>query len=95
MAALKTTAKRAERATAASGPESVQYMADLLLELRNMAARGEHKFLTYLLEMAFYEAFSLANRVDLGPADLEHLLLTSLQSRDAPPPPEAAPPKAS
>jgi hypothetical protein len=51
----------------------VKYIADMALELRYMAARANRKFLVYLLEMVFYEAFSLANRVEPSAEDLRVL----------------------
>jgi hypothetical protein len=51
----------------------VRYIADMALELRYMAARANRKFLVYLLEMVFYEAFSLANRVEPSAEDLRAL----------------------
>jgi hypothetical protein len=51
----------------------VHYIADMALELRYMAAKANRKFLVYLLEMVFYEAFSLANRVEPSAEDLRAL----------------------
>ena len=44
-------------------PEEVAgYIADMVLQLRNMAKEKELDFLAYLLEMSFQEAFDLSNR---------------------------------
>jgi hypothetical protein len=51
----------------------IKYIADMALELRYMAAKTNRKFLVYLLEMVFYEAFSLANRVEPSAEDLRAL----------------------
>jgi hypothetical protein len=51
----------------------VKYIADMALELRYMASKANRKFLVYLLEMVFYEAFSLANRVEPSAEDLRVL----------------------
>jgi hypothetical protein len=51
----------------------VRYIADMALELRSMAAKANRKFLAYLLEMVFYEAFSLANRAEPSAKDLRAL----------------------
>jgi hypothetical protein len=53
--------------------ETAQYIADMVLELRNMARSVEHKTLQGLLEVSFYEAFSAANRVEIPAEELEHL----------------------
>ncbi len=41
---------------------TAQYIADLLLELRNMARGANLPHLAYFLEMAFYEAFNQAHK---------------------------------
>jgi hypothetical protein len=51
----------------------IKYIADMAIELRSMAAKSNRKFLVYLLEMVFYEAFSLANRVEPSAEDLRGL----------------------
>ncbi len=38
------------------------YIADMVLELRNMAKDHQLEFLAYLLEMSFQEAFDLSQR---------------------------------
>jgi hypothetical protein len=44
--------------------EAAVYATDLLLELRNMtSAHPRLNFLTYLLEMAFQEAFDVSARI--------------------------------
>jgi hypothetical protein len=53
--------------------ETAQYIADMVLELRNMAKSADHKTLQGLLEVSFYEAFSAANRVDIPPEELDKL----------------------
>jgi hypothetical protein len=43
-------------------PEEVAgYIADMVLQLRNMAKQKDLDFLAYLLEMSFQEAFDLAS----------------------------------
>ena len=47
--------------------ETVLYTADMLLELRNMTSlHPKLRFLTYLLEMAFREAFMTSVNMNLG-----------------------------
>ena len=53
--------------------ETAQYITDMVLELRNLARTAELKTLSGLLEIAFYEAFSLANKVEIPPAEVERL----------------------
>ncbi len=54
----------------AEARESAHYIADLTLELRNLARRNSLKFLAQLLEMAFQEAFLIAHRTQPTEADL-------------------------
>lgn len=49
------------------------YIADMILELRNMARANDMPTLLGLLEVTFYEAFSIANQVELPPDELEKL----------------------
>lgn len=51
--------------------ETAQYIADLALELRNMAKAAELTRLQDFLEMAYYEAFSAAqgNTIPAGEAE--------------------------
>jgi hypothetical protein len=53
--------------------ETAQYIADMMLELRNMAKFAELKTLQGLLEVSFYEAFSVANRVEIPEGEIEKL----------------------
>ncbi len=41
--------------------ELVMYIADVTLQMRNLAREADLSFLAYLLEMAFQEAFDIAN----------------------------------
>ena len=53
--------------------DTAQYIADMVLELRNIAKSADMKTLQGLLEMSFYEAFSVANRVEIPAGEIEHL----------------------
>ena len=55
----------------AEATECAHYIADLSLELRNLARRNGLKFLAQLLEMAFQEAFLIAHRTPPTEADLQ------------------------
>ena len=55
---------RYETGAIGNGPEDcAAYIAELTLELRNLAKSHGFKFLTLLLEMAFQEAFALGHAV--------------------------------
>jgi hypothetical protein len=53
--------------------ETAQYIADMVLELRNMAKSADLKTLQGLLEVSFYEAFSAANKVEIPADEIEKL----------------------
>lgn len=53
--------------------ETAQYIADMVLELRNLAKAVEIKSLQDLLELCFYEAFATANKVNIPEGELERL----------------------
>ena len=57
--------------SSAEATECVHYIADLSLELRNLARRNRLKFLAQLLEMAFQEAFLIAHRTQPTEADMK------------------------
>ncbi len=71
MAAFKSRGPRL--GSAETQRETAQYITDMVLELRNLARSAELKTLSGLLEIAFYEAFSLANKVEIPPAEVERL----------------------
>ncbi len=56
----------AEDATRGAPGEVASYIADMVLELRNLAADNNMDFLAYLLEMSFQEAFDLAQKAQAG-----------------------------
>lgn len=53
--------------------EAAQYIADMVLELRNMAKSVDLPTLQGLLEVSFYEAFSVANKVVIPEGEIEKL----------------------
>ena len=53
--------------------ETANYIADMLLEMRKMAKSAHLSTLLVLLEVSFYEAFSLANRIEIPPDEIEKL----------------------
>jgi hypothetical protein len=53
--------------------DTAQYVADMILELRNMAKAAKLHAVMVPLEYAYYEAFSVANRVDVPVAEVEKI----------------------
>ena len=53
--------------------DTAQYVADMILELRNMAKAAKLFTVMVPLEYAYYEAFSKANRVTVPPEEVERL----------------------
>ncbi len=53
--------------------DTAQYVADMILELRNMAKAAKLFQVLVPLEYAYYEAFTVANRVTVPPEELERL----------------------
>lgn len=60
--------------------ETAQYIADMVLELRNMAKAADLKTLQGLLEVSFYEAFSAANKIEIPAEEIEKLHVLSRAS---------------
>ena len=63
--------------------ETAVYMADMLLELRNMAKDSGFSALQGLLEIAYYEAFSAANRINISAHEFERLKEISQDAKKA------------
>ena len=53
--------------------DTAQYIADMILELRNMARAAKLFAVMVPLEYAYYEAFSMANRVVVPLIEIERL----------------------
>ena len=53
--------------------ETAQYIADMILELRNMAKSVQLFQVMVPLEYSYYEAFAVANRVDAPAGEVERL----------------------
>ena len=53
--------------------ETAQYIADLILELRNIARSANLLTLLGLLEITYCEAFSVANKVTIPEGEMEKL----------------------
>jgi hypothetical protein len=54
--------------------ELAQYIADMLLEMRNMAKSAGLSTLLGLLEVTYCEAFSIANKVEIPEGEMEKLM---------------------
>jgi hypothetical protein len=67
-------------------PDTAQYVADMILELRNMAKACKLYQVMVPLEYAYYEAFSVANRVEVPDGEVEriHEMIKASQERDHP-----------
>ena len=53
--------------------DTAQYVADMILELRNMAKSAKLHAVMVPLEYAYYEAFSVANRVHVPSEEVEKI----------------------
>jgi hypothetical protein len=66
---------------AANQRETGQYIADMILELRNMAKAAKLFKVMVPLEFAYYEAFAVANKVEIPPEELQRLHDLSRQAK--------------
>jgi repressor of nif and glnA expression len=64
---------RVERAQDKKQHDVAEFAGDMLLELRNLARKAELRTLSSLLELSYYEAFSVANRVQLPEGESERM----------------------
>jgi hypothetical protein len=53
--------------------ETAEYLADMILELRNLARSVELHTVMVPLEFAYYEAFGVAHRVEVPPSEVERI----------------------
>ena len=53
--------------------DMAEYIADMILELRNLARTAKLHSIMVPLEFAYYEAFGFAHRVEVPPAELERI----------------------
>jgi hypothetical protein len=53
--------------------ELATYIADMVLELRNLAKGAKMSPLQGLLEISYYEAYAVANHVAVPAGEAEHL----------------------
>ena len=60
-------------ANLAARRETAQYISEMTLELRNLAKAHEMLSLQGLLEVAYYEAFTVATQIELPEGELERI----------------------
>ena len=53
--------------------ETAEYLADMVLELRNLARSVQLFTVMVPLEYAYYEAFGVANRVEVPPEEVDRI----------------------
>lgn len=53
--------------------DTAEYISELILELRNLARAHQLYTVMVPLEYAYYEAFSVANRVEVPPGEIERI----------------------
>lgn len=53
--------------------QTAQYIADMVLELRNMAKAENFDALRELLELTYYEAFTIAHKVEVPSGEQERI----------------------
>jgi hypothetical protein len=63
--------------------ETAEYLADMILELRNLARGAKLHMVMVPLEYAYYEAFGAAHRVDVPEAEIERIKRLTRASEDA------------
>lgn len=52
---------------------TAEYISEMILELRNLARANQLYTVMVPLEYAYYEAFTVANRVEVPPGEIERL----------------------
>jgi hypothetical protein len=87
----ETTPGAAETATAsvpARQRDTAEYISEMILELRNLARAQQLYTIMVPLEYAYYEAFSVANRVAIPDGEVERIkeLSKTSQKLEQPPP---------
>ena len=73
----KSTLKKSNLPPDKRQRETAQYIADMILELRNMAKSAQLYQVMVPLEYAYYEAFSVANKVEVPPEEAERIRVLS------------------
>jgi hypothetical protein len=74
---------KSKRAQPVRETDTAHYIADMILELRNLAKTAELKTLQGLLEISYYEAFGCANRIEIPTGEEQHLHELGADARKA------------
>lgn len=91
-ATVQETAPGAAETAMASFParqrDTAEYISEMILELRNLARVQQLYTVMVPLEYAYYEAFSVANRVEVPDGEVERIkeLSKTSQKLEQPPP---------
>jgi hypothetical protein len=86
------SAQKAEENGAADAADrqrdTAEYISEMILELRNLARANQLYTVMVPLEYAYYEAFTVANRVEVPPGEIERIkeLAKTSKSLEQPPP---------
>jgi hypothetical protein len=62
--------------------DTAEYISEMILELRNLARANQLFTVMVPLEYAYYEAFTVANRVEVPPGEIERIKELSKVSQD-------------
>jgi hypothetical protein len=63
--------------------ETAQYTAEMILELRNLAKHAKLTTLQGLLEISYYEAFAMAQKIEVPEGEVQHLNALGEDARKA------------
>ena len=69
--------------------DTAEYISEMILELRNLARVNQLYTVMVPLEYAYYEAFSVANKVEVPAEEIERIKELSKVSQDLEQPPSA------
>ncbi|MEI7598823.1 MAG: hypothetical protein WCJ41_05810 [Aestuariivirga sp.] len=62
--------------------DTAEYLADMILEMRNLARSVQLHTIMVPLEFAYYEAFGFAHRVEVPPTEIERIKRLSRVGED-------------
>jgi hypothetical protein len=81
-------AKAAPKGAQARQRDTAEYISEMILELRNLARAQQLYTVMVPLEYAYYEAFSVANRVEVPEGEAERIkeLSKAGEALEQPPP---------
>jgi hypothetical protein len=70
---LVATRPKAVPSLAERQRDTAEYLADMILEMRNLARSVQLHTVMVPLEFAYYEAFGFAHRVEVPPGEVERI----------------------